>query len=139
MDRDLKRDLVIAWEALLPPDVRKRPATEAELLAFESEFGPIPAEFRWFLSVLGGGPVGSEHVDDIAALRETHRKFAREFGPPRGWTLRNVFVIGWDGAGNPFGIASSGEILGEDHNVGSIFTMSPSFERFLVSGILERH
>jgi len=48
--------------------------------------------------------VGSERVDGIEELTRTHQKFTAESKIPSGWRMKDVFVIGWDGAGNPFGI-----------------------------------
>lgn len=126
-----------AWESRTgAEDINALPATELEPQAFETEYGPIPSEFRWFPAVCGGGPVGSERVDSTRELPATLRKFRAEFGPPRGWTLTGVFVIGWDGGGNPFGIhASTGRVLVEDHDVGGIHEMSPSFTAFLAEGL----
>ena len=51
--------------------------------------------------------------------------------------MRNVFVIGWDGAGNPYGIDSAtGKLLVEDHNFGGIHEVATSFEAFLTKGLL---
>jgi hypothetical protein len=129
------RALIAAHEAL-PEDIRSPPATAVELAAFEAEFGPIPPIFRWYLERCGGGVVGAEWVDDIHQLADSHRKFRREFGPPRGWTMTDVFIIGWDGGGNPFGIcAKTGHVLVEDHDFGGIHVMATSFEQFLAKGL----
>ncbi len=81
--------------------------------------------------------VGSEWVDDIERLSKTHQKFSAESGMANGWRMKGVFVIGWDGAGNPFGIhTQSGKVLVEDHNFGGVHEMAPSFEAFLVRGLL---
>ncbi|MBI5759593.1 MAG: SMI1/KNR4 family protein [Planctomycetales bacterium] len=136
MNEAIHQALLTAWKAK-PESIRYRPASEDQLIRFESEFEHVPTEFRLFLSEFGGGAVGSEWVDGIEELFESHRKFRKEFGPPRGWTMTNVFVIGWDGVGNPFGIHQpSGKILVEDHNFGGIHTMAESFEEFLIEGIL---
>jgi hypothetical protein len=51
---------------------------------------------------------------------------------PNGWKMQDVFVIGWDGSGNPFGIQlGSGAILVEDHDYGGIHTLANSFSEFL--------
>jgi hypothetical protein len=120
-----------AWLSL-PAAVRSEPASEGELAEFEARHGPIPAEFRWFLSVCGGGPVGSERVDGIAELPKSHSRFQQQSNRPRGWTMRDVFIIGWDGAGNPFGIhRPTGELRVEDHNFGGVHCMAKSFSEFL--------
>lgn len=80
--------------------------------------------------------MGSQWVDSLRELPSTHRKFRAEFGPPRGWTLRDVFVIGWDGSGNPYGIHEpTGRLLVEDHDFGGIHEMAPSFVAFLTRGL----
>ena len=104
---------------------------------FEREYGPVPDDVRWFLTACGGGTVGSEWVDGITELLDTHRKFRDECALKDGWTMRGVFVIGWDGSGNPFGIeASTGKVLAEDHTFGGIHEVAESFESFLKSGLL---
>ena len=119
--------------ANLPPSLRSEPATETELAEFEATFGLIPNDYRWFLATCGGGIFGAEHLDDIVRLVGSHEKFRKEFGPPRGWTMKNVFIVGWDGAGNPFGIEkSTGKILVEDHNFGGIHEMSPSLRDWML-------
>lgn len=116
--------------------MRYQPAQPVALAGFESAFGPIPAEFRWFLSDCGGGVVGSEWVDGISQLEATHEKFKREKSAD-GWSSR-MFVIGWDGAGGPFGIEPvSGAVVVEDHNVGDVRQLAPSFEDFLVRGLCQ--
>lgn len=135
MSKSLRHSLVEAWQ-LMPDSVRSTPATEQELEEFESMFGSIPEDYRWFLGSCGGGPVGSEWVDDIKQLKISHRKFKDESGP-NGWTMKDVFVIGWDGGGNPFGIqTSNGKVLVEDHNFGGVHQMADSFIAFLVDGLI---
>src|SRR5690242_7035902 len=115
MDDELRLAIVVAHSAL-PQGCRSPPATESQLETFEREFGAIPEEFRWYLSTCGGGVCGPEWLDDINELAQTHRKFNAECVGPRGWTwtMRGVFIIGWDGGGNPFGIErSSGRIIVE--------------------------
>ena len=136
MDEALYKSLISAWRKL-PETTRYHLASEDQVSRFESEFEPIPTEYRQFLIQFGGGAIGTVWVDGIEELSESHRKFRSEFGPPRGWSMANVFIIGWDGAGNPFGIHhSSGKILVEDHNFGGIHAMAESFEDFLAKGIL---
>jgi SMI1/KNR4 family protein SUKH-1 len=134
MDAALRQAIVTAWHEL-PAGCRYPPATEEQLLKFEVEFGAIPPDYRWFLAACGGGTCGREWVDGIAELVETHRKFRAE-SRPGGWRMRNVFVIGWDGFGNPFAIDSiSGRLLAEDHNFGGIHEMAKSFPAFLCDAL----
>ena len=79
--------------AAMPESLRREPATQEELREFETAYGPIPEDYRWFLLAYGGGHFGAEEVDDIVRLTKGHAKFRREFGPPRGWTMRDVFII----------------------------------------------
>ena len=122
--------------AAMPESMRCEPATEQQLREFETIYGAIPEDYRWFLLASGGGHFGSEFVDDIFDLAKSHAKFRREFGPPRGWTMRDVFVIGWDGFANPFGIEiATGRLLVEDHNFGGIHEVAPSLEEFMLRGV----
>jgi hypothetical protein len=131
------RDSIRQAFAALPDGCRYAPATETQLRTFEQEFGSIPDDFRWFLTKCGGGVCGSEWIDGIAELTTTHRKY-RAGSRPSGWTMADVFVIGWDGSGNPYGIhRSTGEIIVEDHNFGGIHVMAPSFGDFLARGLLD--
>lgn len=119
--------------AKFPTGLREQPATEAELQEFESAFGAIPDDYRWLLVTCGGGVVGSERVDGIKQLAQSHAKFRQECGAPRGWTMQDVFIIGWDGGGNPFGIErSSGRILVEDHQFGGIHQLAASLQDFIL-------
>ena len=116
-----------------PSSLRKPLASESELQEFESAFGEIPADYRWLLSACGGGVVGVERVDGIEQLAKSHAKFQREFGAPRGWTMRDVFIIGWDGGGNPFGIErGTGRVLVEDHQFGGVHEIAGSLEEFIL-------
>ncbi|WP_197526713.1 SMI1/KNR4 family protein [Botrimarina colliarenosi] len=133
----LKLELRDAFNAL-PGGCRFPPASDSEITAFESQFGRMPDAFRWFLTECGGGTIGSEWVDGINELPITHQKYANETRGDDGWSMRGVFIIGWDSAGNPFGIdRATGSILVEDHDFGGVHELAPSFESFLVRGLLE--
>ena len=124
-----------AW-LTLPASVRSDPASEAELAAFEASYGSIPPDFRWFLAHCGGGPIGSEWVDSITELPRSHDRFRQQSARPNGWTMRDVFIIGWDGSGNPFGIHTpTGELRVEDHNFGGVHRMAESFAHFLSNAL----
>ena len=128
MDEATKNRMIEGWQTL-PDSVKRHLATEQQLHEFEATFGPIPPEFRWFLQTLGGGPVGSQWVDGIDELPATHKKFASESD---FWRMTGVFLIGWDGGGNPYGIErTTGKLLVEDHDFGGIHEMAPSLESFL--------
>lgn len=135
--QSLARQLIEAW-AVLPEGIRSEPASDQELIALENEMGPIPPDFRWFLQKLGGGPVGSEWIDNANELRESHAKFKAESVAPSGWTLTDCFVVGWDGSGNPLAIDNTtGALVVEDHEFGGIHPVAPSFLDFLRKGLLE--
>jgi len=135
MDHETKDRILRAWYSL-PEGCRKRPASEPELVAFEKRYGQIPQDYRWFLQACGGGTVGSEWVDGIEELGRTHEKFRAESGTPKGWTLEGVLVIGWDGAGNPYGIDhETGHVLVEDHQFRGVHEMALSFGDFLLRGL----
>ncbi|MCY1231413.1 hypothetical protein D3C86_1593690 [compost metagenome] len=110
------------------------PAAEGALSFFDKEFGPIPEDFRWFLTECGGGVVGSEWVDDIEHLAASHRKFEQERGA--GYWHSNMFVIGWDGGGQPFGLDPMTQAVVVEAD-GEIRTLSPSIEHFLLRGLAE--
>lgn len=127
--------LIAAAHRALPEEVRSAPATQEELSAFESNFGPIPPAYRWYPEQCGGGVAGAEWLDNVHQLAVSHRKFRDESGG-RGWRMRGVFIVGWDGAGNPLGIdTSTGEVRVEDHDFGGIHVIAPSFAEFLAQAM----
>ena len=135
MTEQIRLALLAAWHDC-PEDYRSQPASEEELSSFEAEFGLIPPAFREYLAVCDGGIGGSpEWIDGLAELGATQRHYST--GILEGWfTMRDVFVIGWDGCGNPFGIErSSGRVLVEDHDFGGIHEMAPSFTDLLLQGL----
>lgn len=129
---DTTRSAIVAELSTYPSEIRQAPATESELQAFEVAFGPIPTDVRWFLSACGGGVVGRERLDGVRDLWRSHEKYLKEFGPPLGWSMDNVFVLGWDGAGNPIAVhRRTGQVLVEDHNFGGIHVVAESFGAYL--------
>ena len=136
MTADVDASLLHAWQTL-PDSCRSAPATHEELAAFEREYGPIPPTYRRFLETFGGGVVGHQWLDSIAELPASHRKFEAERKAEGGWTMEAVFIIGWDGSGNPLGLhLHTGELLVEDHDFGGIHRVADSFEAFLAAGLL---
>ena len=133
---------IVAAISALPQDVREPPATTEQIERFEQAFGEIPPEYRWFLLNCGGGVVGREWLDGITKLPASQTKYQKEFGPPLGWSMERVFIIGWDGFGNPIGIHKpTGRVLLEDHNFGGITELAGSFIEYacsLVNGTGER-
>ena len=137
MNDIIKQQIVEAWHSL-PESVKGRTASEDQLLGFEEMYGPVPPDLRWFLLACGGCPVGSNWVDGIEELPNSHKKFADETRTPNGWTMSGVFIVGWDGSGNPYGICKkTGRILVEDHDFGGIHEMASSFEEMLMQGLLK--
>ena len=136
MNDQAQERIVRAWHAL-PAECRRVPASANEIAAIERDFGPIPTDYRWFLEACGGGTVGSKWLDDVRELRRSHEKFQQE-AIPGGWTMTNVFLLGWDGSGNPLVIdLTTGRVLVEDHTFGGVYTVADSFEAFLMSGLVE--
>ncbi len=131
------RELILKLWSARPDEIRYVPASEDALGFFEKEFGPIPDDFHWFLAVCGGGVVGSEWVDGIEQLAASHRKFRGE-KVSGGWKA-NLFLIGWDGAGAPFGIdRESGAIVVEhEGSDGATQQLAPSIEDFLLKGLVD--
>jgi len=124
---------ILEAHSVLPGSCRYAPATPEQLAAFEAEFGAIPSDFRWYLGAWGGGVVGSEWVDDITRLRNSHLKFRREAAMASGWKKKDLFVIGWDGSGNPMGIdAGTGRVIVEDHDFGGVHVLADSLAEFLL-------
>jgi hypothetical protein len=122
-----QQQMILKAHADLPLDCRCAPASEEALAAFEAQSGPIPADYRWYLRECGGGVIGSEWIDGIDELPETHRR-VREGQQNGFYTLRDFFPIGWDGEGNPYGFdLKSGRIITEDHNFGGIHDVASDF------------
>jgi len=113
------------------------PATEEALRAFELAFGTIPADYRWYLSECGGGYVGSESLNGIKELTDSHTRFREQRAEGLWEEADGVFVTGGDGGGNWMGIhVKSGRfvVICDD---GGVETKAASFEEFLVGGLLE--
>lgn len=68
-----------------------------EIEQFETAYGPIPDELRRVLLERGG-------LDDLRALWRTQEKYLKEFGPPIGWSMENVFVFAWTAEGEPIAV-----------------------------------
>jgi hypothetical protein len=135
LSSDAKQKIQEHIEAM-PDALRCEAATEEQLREFGLSYGEIPADYRWFLLTCGGGHFGAEQLDDIVRLTKSHTKFRRESGPPRGWTMSGVFIIGWDGSGNPFGIeTATGRVVVEDHGFGGIHELALSLEEFMLRGV----
>jgi hypothetical protein len=119
---------ILATLSELPSDVREPPATLEQLEQFERAFGEVAHQYRWFLLNWGGGAVGREWLDGISKLAASQTKYQEEFGPPSGWSMERVFIIGWDGFGNPIAIHKpTGRVLLENHNFGGVHELASSF------------
>ena len=126
--KSVQQSRIVEFHESLPIGCKSKPATMKEVESFESEFGRIPGEYRWYLLSCGGGVIGSEWVDDISELRDTHTRFSDE-----DWSLGDVFPIGKDGWGNPMVIdRSTGSILIEDHEFGGVHELASSFAEFVL-------
>lgn len=126
-----EQDRIREAHRALPSACRSERATETALRAFEEEFGPIPADYRWYLAECGGGVVRSEWLDGIEALRKSHAKFRVEAAHATGWKKKDGFLIGWDGGGNPMSIdRDTGEVVVEDHDFGGVHAVARSFADF---------
>lgn len=134
VDETSKSRMLRAWNEQ-SSELGSPPATEAELRAFESRYGPIPAEFRWFLHACGGGVVGSEWVDDVESLPASHDRFQEGKAIEHGWTMENVFIIGWDGGGSPMAIEHATGRVVVEHPGLDPWVLAPSFEVFLSQGL----
>ena len=129
-----KRSIVERWQER-PDGISYPPASKIDLDDFESIHGKIPDDFRWFLECCGSGVIGSEWIDGIDDLYASHTKFHAECQIPDGWKTHEMFIIGWDGGGNPIGIMLDGAVVAEDHDFGGLHTLSPSLEAFILAGL----
>ncbi|MFG6460745.1 SMI1/KNR4 family protein [Roseateles sp. DXS20W] len=133
MEQPTTAQLLQAWKQL-PESIRYQPATQPQIDAFESQHGPIPPTYREFLLQFGGGAVGSEWLDGVDQLANTHAKFRRERSL-HAWRLDDAFVIGWDGAGNPLAISREGAVVVEDHNFGGVHRLASSLMAYVARGL----
>lgn len=134
MSPKLAAEIRKAWRKL-PESVRSTPASAAQIAGLEADLGRIPPDYRWFLSELGGGPVGADWIDDAISVRQSHAKFEAE---RESWSLGNCFIIGWDGAGNPIAIDNAtGAVVSPDHNFGGVHQLGESLEALLRARVLD--
>ena len=111
------------------------PATDEQLRDFEAKVGPSRqtsvGSSRPSVVVPSARSGSTTSTDSSSPIRNSTRSSGH-----RGWTMGGVFVVGWDGTGNPYGIElETGRMLVEDHNFGGIHEMASSFEDFLVRGL----
>ena len=137
MNEEQRRKVKAGWMArfsdFLPPK-----ASESQLQAFEAEHGPLPKDVRWFLAECGGGgldpSIGGQ--SGIEALSRAHRKFKKEVAKGFWDLMRATFMLGWDGAGNAFGLEiPSGRVVLQDHNFGGLHEIAPSLYDYFVDQI----
>ena len=105
------------------------PVPKNEVDSLLNEFGVTEEFYRDWLIETGGGPIGPDWYDGITELRDSQIKLETE-----PWSISG-FVIGWDGAGNPMVLQSTGVIITEDHNFGGVYEVASSFETLLNNGI----
>ncbi len=129
-----KKKIIELWQAR-EPGLSYPVAKDEEIKDFEECCREIPEDYLWFLKNCGGGVVGSEWVDGIDDLHSTHTKFDDECAIPNGYTIKDSFIVGWDGAGNPMAISPEGKIIVQWHDSGDIEVLSESFENWLLSGL----
>ena len=116
----------------LPTDLLGPKASEQDILSFESQFEVIPETYKWILKNCGKVLLGSDFTDNIQELEISHQKFKEESSIENGWTMKDVFIIGWDGAGNPFGIEKeTGRILIEYMGEGEVTVLANSIEELI--------
>lgn len=132
-----KKAILELW-ARRPVGISYPPASEADLVDFEGIHGKIPDDFRWFLKHCGSGVIGSEWIDGIDDLYSSHSKFYSETQIPNGWKTSELFIIGWDGSGNPIGLMPDGQVVVEDHNFGGVHRLSETLEDFILTGITDK-
>lgn len=122
-----QKELILRTHHAFPDGCRYRQASESELASFEAAYGTIPADYRWYLANCGGGVIGSEWIDGIRELPQSHKRFVQE--RDRGfYTMSKFFLIGWDGGGNPYGFdLSTGKIVTEDHDFGGVHVVAEDF------------
>ncbi len=99
--------------------------------AILEKFGVNDPVYREWLILTGGGPIGPDWYDTLSELQESQDKFESE---KDFWSISG-FLIGWDGAGNPVALLTSGEVITEDHNFGGVHQLAPSFEALLEANV----
>ena len=134
--KESSKQIISSFYEKLPSSVRSAAASEAQLAAFEEDHGLIPHDYRWFLGACGGGPIGDEWLDNIEELIEDNNKYKKECSDPSGWTMKNVFIMAFDGAGNPLAICrETGQVKTEDHDYGGILVLATSLEEYLLKKV----
>ena len=129
-----QKKIVAVWKAR-EAGLSYPPATDIEIADFIDCCREIPEDYLWFLKNCGGGVVGAEWIDGIDSLHGTHTKFDEECAIPNGYTIKESFVIGWDGAGNPIAISPEGKLIVQWHDSRTIEMLAPSFESWLLKGL----
>ena len=133
------KEHLIKYSQSMPEELQGRKATDLDINKFEEKFYPIPEDYKWILKNCERVFFKAEWVNDIDELFETHIKFQKESSLENGWTLKNVFIIGWDGCGNPYGIdLKTEEIITEDHTFGGIHILGESLETVLNPNFKEK-
>ncbi len=130
------KDLILKLWKSREPGISYPPASEGAIADFEDVFKIVPEDYRWFLLNCGGGVIGSEWVEGIDELFSTHTKFNEECALEHGWTIKDSFIIGWDGSGSPIAIDRKGKIVVESEDDGKIYELAPTLEYWLLDNLV---
>lgn len=125
-------ELVARVEALLAahPDLRGRPATDAEIDAAQRALGLVfDPQYVAFIKRFGGSFAGMEisaFESGPSTVVEVTERFRDCHGEESADGLWKALVISGDGAGNPVLISAEGEILLYLHDEGEVDLLFPS-------------
>ena len=72
-------------------------------------------------------------MDDIRQLAASHRKFQKEAAKAGGRCVMYSSSGGMEGAIPSASARKPGRWVVEDHDIGGVYVLAPSFERFLAS------
>ena len=101
------------WAEACPSDRALRAATEQEILDAEGILGfQLPDDYKYFLSMFGGGMIGSNPVIGLGSTKDMsiheadmHAAMSFYYEP---WMGSKVLVISVDGLGNTWLLSCSG-------------------------------
>ena len=94
-----------------------------------------------FITSFGGGVLGSYEIYSISnseilgdeSIIDLNYNFKKD-----DWDgMRDWFIFGSDGSGNPIGIDTTGKIMSDDHDFSGIYTVADSFQEYLKNIIFE--
>lgn len=136
ISEESKKRILEFWKAR-DPGISYPAVSEEKIKDFEEVCREIPEDYKWFLLNCGGGVIGSEWVDEIDELSETHKKFDQECAIENGWTIGHCFIIGWDGSGSPIAIDPEGRVIVEWEADSGVYQLAPSLEKWLLDGLAQ--